>query len=114
MKIKASVLILEPNDIKLVLTALKLLHSFHRPEQSRKKWRPRVTADQSLAAENLRAHLLKMIKSDSGKLAERYRDAAARYARDGEIEIDPGAPVSFGDDHGAYVQAWLWIYKGDL
>ncbi len=47
--------------------------------------------------------------------------ARSQYARDGEIEIDDDAEVSFGHDHergepchnadpdGAYVQAWLWV-----
>jgi hypothetical protein len=39
-----------------------------------------------------------------------YRDAAKElFHREGEIEIDPGAPVSKGDDEGAYVQAWVWV-----
>lgn len=42
--------------------------------------------------------------------------AAARriYEREGEIEIDPGAAVSHGDDPGAYVQAWVWVYFDDV
>lgn len=49
------------------------------------------------------------------KLPEDYTDEdfinAAReiHGRDGEIEIDDGAPVSRGDDNGAYVQAWVWV-----
>ena len=39
-----------------------------------------------------------------------YRAAAkATSHRDGEIEIDEEATVSFGDDSGAYVQAWVWV-----
>lgn len=40
---------------------------------------------------------------------EKYRDAARRHARDGELEIDANALVSKGTDVGAYVMAWLWI-----
>ena len=29
--------------------------------------------------------------------------------REGELELDPGATVSIGDDNGAYVQTWMWI-----
>ena len=43
-----------------------------------------------------------------------YRAAAARHHRDGELEIDPGAVVSKGDDPGAYVMAWLWIDDCEL
>ncbi len=44
-----------------------------------------------------------------------YRAAAkATYHKDGEIEIDEEATVSFGDDNGAYVQAWVWVGRGGL
>ena len=35
--------------------------------------------------------------------------ASAQYHRDGELEIDPDARISEGDDNGAYVQAWVWV-----
>lgn len=39
-----------------------------------------------------------------------YRDAAKRlFHKGGELEIDPDAKVSRGEDPGAYVQAWLWV-----
>ena len=34
--------------------------------------------------------------------------ATHQWHKDGEIEIDDGAPISEGDDNGAYVQAWVW------
>jgi hypothetical protein len=43
-----------------------------------------------------------------------YRAAAMRHYRGGELEIDPGAVVSKGDDPGAYVMAWLWIDDSEL
>jgi len=33
--------------------------------------------------------------------------------REGELEIDPDAPISYGGDNGAYVQAWLWVSFAD-
>jgi hypothetical protein len=46
--------------------------------------------------------------------AEQYREGARRkYASEGSIEIDDGAPVSTGADDGAYVQAWVWVYAED-
>jgi hypothetical protein len=45
---------------------------------------------------------------------QKYRAAAMRHCRDGELEIDPGAVVSKGDDPGAYVMAWLWIDDCEL
>jgi hypothetical protein len=45
----------------------------------------------------------------------KYRKAAKlKYEREGEIEIDGNALVSRGDDPGAYVQAWVWIYDSEL
>ena len=44
------------------------------------------------------------------KSAEWFRaHAKERYQREGEIEVDDNARVSFGDDNGAYVQAWVWV-----
>lgn len=53
---------------------------------------------------------------------EQIRELArSQYEREGEIEIDDDAEVSFAHDHergepchnadpdGAYVQAWLWV-----
>ena len=33
------------------------------------------------------------------------------YHDEGEIEVDDGAPVPIGEDAGAYVQAWVWVYS---
>jgi hypothetical protein len=41
--------------------------------------------------------------------AVRYREAAEKLSKDGELEIDSGAIVSMGDDPGAYVMAWVWV-----
>jgi hypothetical protein len=43
-----------------------------------------------------------------------YRAAATEQSSEGELEVDPGAVVSKGDDHGAYVMAWLWIADDEL
>lgn len=43
------------------------------------------------------------------------RRAATRiHASDGELEVDVDAEVSRGDDPGAYVQAWVWVYYSDV
>jgi len=49
-----------------------------------------------------------------GELAAAYRQAAKDEVsgKEGELEVDDNAVVSFGDDDGAYVQAWLWV--GDI
>jgi len=44
--------------------------------------------------------------------------AKALYHDEGRIEVDNGAPVSRneerGIDHGAYVQAWVWVPDPEL
>lgn len=44
--------------------------------------------------------------------------AKERYQRDGEVEVDEqsdnSALVSFSDDGGAYVLAWVWVYDDDV
>ncbi len=43
---------------------------------------------------------------------ERYREKArAKYAKEGECEIDGNAQISRGDEPGAYVAAWVWVYS---
>lgn len=34
---------------------------------------------------------------------------AKRAAREGQLEFDPDAPISLGDDNGAYVGAFHWV-----
>jgi hypothetical protein len=44
----------------------------------------------------------------------RYREAAHRlHHEDGSCEVDDNAKISRGDDPGAYVQAWVWVYNTD-
>ena len=43
-----------------------------------------------------------------------YRRAAAKHAREGELEINHNAVVLKGEDAGAYVMAWLWIDADEL
>lgn len=46
---------------------------------------------------------------------ERFRQVAAEmYEEEGSLEIDANAPVSRGDDPGAYVQAWVWVAYSDI
>jgi hypothetical protein len=45
-----------------------------------------------------------------GKSDDWYRERAKElYCEDGEIEVDDNAPISRGDDSGAYVEAWVWV-----
>ena len=44
-----------------------------------------------------------------------YRDAARSiWGQDGQLEIDDDAPVSKGEDDGAYVQAWVWVSDDEV
>lgn len=44
------------------------------------------------------------------ELDAKYRALAKEeYEVEGEIEIDDNAKISYGDDNGAYVQAWVWV-----
>ena len=46
-------------------------------------------------------------------LAQYRKAAKTRYHVEGEVEIDPKAPVSRVYRNGAYVQAWVWVYNED-
>jgi ribosomal protein L12E/L44/L45/RPP1/RPP2 len=64
--------------------------------------------------ESLAAVLNERIASNTDETDQKYREAADNeYGRDGECEIDDGAPVSRGDDPGAYVQAWVWVSNAE-
>lgn len=55
-----------------------------------------------------------VIQHDENPLDQPYRDAATeKFADEGQIEIDSDALVSYGEDDGAYVQAWVWV-ESDL
>lgn len=47
--------------------------------------------------------------------AVRYRrEAHNQFNKEGECEIDYNAPVSISPDgDGAYVQAWVWVYRSE-
>jgi hypothetical protein len=110
MRISASLLIHPTDQIQLLLTALRLMES----ETNVSRRRPHITAEQTQSARNLRINLLQQIKENSLKKVKAYRETAETFAKDGEIEIDPGAPVSTGADDGAYVQAWIWVSDDDV
>lgn len=54
------------------------------------------------------------IDEDENPLDQSYREAAdEKFGDGGQIEIDDNAVISYGEDDGAYVQAWVWV-EGDL
>lgn len=54
-------------------------------------------------------------EEDEPPTDEEYIETARQiHGEDGVCEIDEGAVVSRGDDPGAYVQAWVWVYKTDI
>jgi len=49
-----------------------------------------------------------------GPDTEKYREAAQRsLGTEDNIEIDDDAPISKGNDSGAFVQAWIWVSNED-
>lgn len=56
----------------------------------------------------------KQLAEQSSDEANKYRAAAQATAREGDLEVDESATVSFGDDPGAYIMSWKWIYESDL
>ena len=67
-----------------------------------------IQANQS---EELREKLSRILLEEADPEYRRHADAyrSAVEVKDGEIEMDPDAEVSFGDDPGAYVQVWAWV-----
>ena len=59
------------------------------------------------------AHELLLRRQEQKKLAK-YRKAAEKFQKEGEIEIDRDAIVSKGADPGAYVMAWMWVPDGEI
>lgn len=61
-------------------------------------------------------HILERIEhyENPSKRAEDYKEAAAKKAHEGELEIDGDAVVSMGGDPGAYVMAWVWVSDDEL
>ena len=66
--------------------------------------------------------LCERLNTDEGSNAAQIRELArSQYARDGELEIDDNAEVSYAHNHGAdqpchnadpdgaYVAAWVWV-----
>lgn len=57
---------------------------------------------------------------EQAREAQRRRDDVLRqlakdtYHDEGSVEVDDNAPLSHGDDGGAYVQAWVWVDAADL
>ncbi len=53
--------------------------------------------------------------TQDAKVDARYREAArAVYQVDGELEFDPTAVVSKGEDAGAYVMGWQWVADEEI
>lgn len=54
-------------------------------------------------------------EQDSSLFRKLRNQARKEFHRDGEIEVDDTAVVSRAEgnpDHGAYVQAWVWVDDG--
>ena len=49
------------------------------------------------------------VDSNAERDADYVTRAREKYESEGEVEIDEEATISWGDDNGAYVQAWVWV-----
>jgi ATP-dependent protease HslVU (ClpYQ) peptidase subunit len=68
-------------------------------------------ADVPLA--QLRDKLDEALQDEKNPVLRAYRRRAKKLYKEGELEIDDDAVVSHGDDHGAYVMAWVWVEDED-
>ena len=71
-----------------------------------------LSAEDSIA-KSIVTCLTKQRASEKNPLHNAYRkEANEQYGCEGEIEIDPDAPISeCGDGAGVYVQAWVFVYS---
>jgi hypothetical protein len=75
------------------------------------RWRISVKPE---AADALRRLVTEQTHPAIQARSDRYRQRARiRFEREGELEIDDAAPVSQGEEQGAYVQCWVWIDAPD-
>lgn len=89
---------LSPDEIKLLTQALQHYAMVRSSQPEVKAMGDLCTKLESQEAEQ------------ASEIAQRYRNWARRnLTEEGEVEIDPDAVVSMGDDPGAYVEAWLWV-----
>ena len=71
-------------------------------------------AQSGLVTARLRRLLKEETESDPARDEAYIAEARLLHHRDGEVEIDGSAVVSYGNDPGAYVQAWVWVDESDL
>lgn len=65
--------------------------------------------------EALQAKILaKMYPSDPELDKEFLETARNNHGSKGGLEFDDEAVVSYGDDNGAYVMGWQWVYFHEL
>ena len=64
----------------------------------------------------MRKHLKEAIKAQAkgqdadARTNEGYIKAALKiYQQDGEVDIDQNCAISYSEDGGAYVAAWVWV-----
>lgn len=77
-------------------------------------WITRANLRTMARGAQLRKRALALFRQQRTKAWEALlQRAQAKHHRDGEIEIEDDATVSLSGDHGAYVQAWIWVYNSD-
>ncbi len=72
------------------------------------------TSDDAALLVEARAELAKRKADAEDERARAYFEAARQHHhKDGELEFDDFAVVSMGDDPGAYVMGWAWVYNAE-
>lgn len=69
---------------------------------------------QTVFSKELRERLEKIVEENDASICaikDAYRGAVS--VKDGELEMGEDAEVSIGDDPGAYVMVWTWVYATD-
>ena len=68
--------------------------------RARELYSPRITAEDVRPVDT---------DEQQSPQANAFREAAKAECTEGELEVDDNAIVSFSDDGGAYVAAWIWV-----
>lgn len=85
------------------------------PEDTAKAWNMLIAQCGFFDEVSIVEHEVNRNAGDDPNLVQAYREAAREcHQEDGVLEVDDDAVISFGDDPGAYVQAWVWVSEEDL
>ena len=80
------------------------------------EWVSRESEKNGCDSFSVQSHMIETSEvSADPALDAAYRESATNeYTDEGRIEIDSDAVVSYGDDDGAHVAAWVWVDRSDV